>query len=136
MSRAEKVSVAILLSFVLFLFIALPAAHAQGIPKQIVPETCTGPTCDCGDLVKLASNILNTGIYIAVILSAILFAWAGIQYVTNAANPEGKNRAKEVLRNVIIGLVVILAAWLIVDTLMKTLQVKLQGTGAWNAICG
>jgi hypothetical protein len=103
-------------------------ADAQGIPKQIVPETCTGPNCDCGDLVQLASNILNTGIYIAIVLSAILFAWAGFQYLTNAANAEGKGHAKELIKNVIIGLVVILAAWLIVNTLMETLQVKLQGT--------
>ena len=136
MSRADKLSVVILLSVVMLLFVALPIAHAQGIPKQIVPETCTGPTCDCGDLVKLASNILNTGIYIAVILSAVLFAWAGFGYLSNATNPEKKNHAKDILRNVIVGLVIILAAWLIVDTLLKTLQVKLQNTGVWNAICG
>ena len=140
MSRADRVSVVILFAVMFCLFAVLPfAAHAatNGIPKQIVPEECKNPSgCGCAQLVQLAQNILGTGIYIAVVLSAVLFAWAGLKYLTNAANPEQKSQAKEVIRNVVIGLVIILASWLVVDTLLKTLQVNLKGAGVWNSICG
>lgn len=136
MTSAKKVPFAILFVIAIFAFLFVPVVEAQGIPEQIVPKTCTGPNCDCDDLIELFQNILNTGIYLAVVLSAILFAWAGLQYLTNATNAEGKSHAKELIKSVTIGLVIMLAAWLIVDTLMMTLQVKLSDTGIWSAVCG
>lgn len=136
MSRTDKISVTILLTIAFSLLVALPIAHAQGIPTQIVPKGCTGVNCNCDHLVELAQNILGTGIYIAVILSAVLFAWAGFKYLTTAYSAEQKNQAKEVLKNVVIGLVIILASWLIVDTLIKELLGKATDSGVWGAICG
>lgn len=104
---------------------------AQGIPKQIVP--CTGINCTCQDLLRLGENILNTGIYFAVFISAILFAWAGWKMVSakSMGDSGGIGDAKKILWNVIIGLVIILAAWLLVDTLMRTLTTS----SAWSNIC-
>ncbi len=100
----------------------LPAiALAAGMPDRIV--SCHGIDCTCKDLVTTAQNVLYTGIYLAVFLSAILFAWAGWKLLTgrtmgeHAAIQQGKN----ILWNVIIGLVIILAAWLIVNTLFTSL---------------
>ena len=108
-------------------------AVAAGIPTQIVPATCHGPDCTCGDLVELGQNILNTGIFLAVFLSAVLFAWAGWQMlVGKTAGESGKiDQAKHVLWNVMIGLVIILAAWLIVNTIMQSLTTL----SVWNSIC-
>lgn len=107
---------------------------AAGIPT-IVPSECNGPG-GCKDvcaLAVLAQNILNAAIYLAVIVSAVLFAWAGFLYLTNVANSGQHSRAIEVFTNVFIGLVIILAGWLVVDVIMRTL------VGApvlpWNAIC-
>ena len=114
--------------------VLMPAlAAAAGIGGPIVPSTCTGIDCKCSDLVKVAENVLNTGIYVAVFLSAILFAWAGWKMLSGKTMGEaGKiEDAKKILWNVIIGLVMILAAWLLVDTLMRTLT----GTQTWNDIC-
>lgn len=102
---------------------------------QIVPDTCNGPGgCQsiC-DIALIAQNVLNDGIYIAVFLSAVLFAWAGFKYLTNVANPGEVTRAKEIFVNVAIGLVIILAGWLVVDVLMRTL---VGGSiMPWNKIC-
>jgi lysylphosphatidylglycerol synthetase-like protein (DUF2156 family) len=94
--------------------------------------------CTVCDIAKTAQRLLNTAIYIAVFLSALLFAYAGIIYVTNIANHGEISKAKNIFSNVVIGLVIILASWLVIDTLMKTL-VKGQNTnsefGPWNQIC-
>lgn len=118
----------------LSLFFALPAlAGAAGIPTQIVPSTCHGVDCKCSDLVSLAGNILTTAIYLSVFLSAVLFAWAGWQMMTakSLGDSEKLRSARNILSNVTIGLVIILAAWLIIDTIVRSLT-KLP---VWNTIC-
>ena len=108
---------------------------AGGPPGQIVPKECNDPrTCGCAQLVQLAQNILNTGIYIAVVLSAILFAWAGFKYL-NAGSSGAQTEAKTLLWNVTIGLVLILVAWGIVDTIIKTIAPGSGGAGwIWNQL--
>ena len=95
---------------------------AAGIPERIVPK-CDGPNCTCDDLILLANRLLNTGIYVAVVLSALLFAWAGWKMMSGNAtgNSEAIGEAKKVIWNVIIGLVIILASWLLVSSILGVL---------------
>ena len=110
------------------------ASAAIGIPT-IVPSECNQPGgCpNVCSLAQLAQNVLNAAIYLAVVLSAVLFAWAGFLYLTNVGNSGGIRKAKEVFVNVAIGLVIIIAGWLVIDIVMRTF------VGAsllpWNAIC-
>ncbi len=117
--------------FVILLLVPL-LASAAGIPDRIVP--CDGVDCNICHIAELAQNVLNTGIFIAVFLSAILFAWAGWKYITAGGGGE-VSAAKEIFLNVLIGLVIILAAWLIVDTIMRTLVNENASIGPWNKIC-
>lgn len=122
----------------LALYVALvpTIAIAQGgIPKSIVPSSCNGAGgCQsiC-DIALLAQNVLNTGIYFAVFISAILFAYAGFQAATSAGNSEKYAKAKSIFGNVVIGLIIILVGWLAVDTLMKTMTG--EKFGPWNQVC-
>lgn len=118
--------------WVLLLLVFVPiAVFAQqaGLPDRIVP--CSGVDCTCDHLIELAQNLVNAGIYIAVFLSAVLFAYAGWQYMTQETIG-GKQSAKNLVQNTAIGLVIILAAWLFVDTLMSE---TLKTSVTWNNIC-
>ena len=101
----------------------------------IVPQNCSGPDCTICDLVTLAQNILNTGIFIVIFLSAILFAYAGWLYLTSGIEDLGDaKKARSMFKNVVFGLIIILGAWLFVDTIMRTLTgVGLSSTGN---LCG
>ncbi len=88
------------------------------MPDKIVP--CDGVDCTVCDVATLAQNVLNTGIFIVIILSALLFAYAGWLYLSNVTTGEAQ-RARSIFTNVVIGLVIILGAWLVVYTLMSTL---------------
>ncbi len=119
-----------------FLLFAPNIILAQGVIPTIVPENCRGQggcqsVCD---IATIAQNILNAAVYLAVFLSAVLFAWAGFLYLTNVANSGQHTKAIEVFKNVAIGLVIILAGWLIIDTVMGTLVNKAH-FGPWNKIC-
>ena len=123
----------------LFVVLLSPAfAFAAELPT-IVPEDCRGADaatkCDICDVAQLAQNALNAGIYIAVFLSAILFAWAGWKYVSAGGDTGKVKSAREIFTNVLIGLVIILAGWLVVDTIMKTFVSDTATLGPWNEIC-
>lgn len=112
-------------------------ALGQGLPSQIVPKNCTGADaavkCGVCDVAQLAQNLLNTGIFLAVFFSALLFAWAGWKVLTSGGDTEAYTSGKRIFTNVAIGLIIILAAWLLVDTLMKALTGA--SFGPWNKVC-
>ena len=121
----------ILIVMALFLLpVALNAGHSSG---GIVP--CTGTAehpCDFCSLIKLADNIIDFLIGLLAVLAAIMFAYAGFLMVT-ASGDEGKlSQAKGTFRNVTINIIITLAAWLIVDTIMKLLLK--EEFGPWNEI--
>lgn len=108
---------------------------AQGsLPTQIVP--CSGVNCNLCDLVKLAQNVINIGIFITIALSAMTFAYAGGLYLMSGGDVAKATKARKVFTSVAVGLMIILGAWLGVDTLMKTVTDQ-QKFGPWNSIgCG
>jgi len=61
----------------------------------------------------------------------VLFAWAGWEALTAAGDTEKYGHAKSIFSNVVIGLVIILAAWLVVDTIMAVFT----GNHMWNKLC-
>lgn len=96
-----------------------------------------GECTTCG-LVTLASNLINFAIFLGVILAALLFAYAGGLYLFSAANPGNISKAHKIFWDVLLGLVIILVAWMVIDTVMKVLYGNgPQGWGPWNTIlCG
>ncbi len=135
MTHRGLVRIVALFAIIFFIAPSLALA-ANSLPGQIVPSECNevGGCKSICDLATVAQNVLNTGIYVAVFLSAVLFAWAGWLYLTSVAGGE-ISRAREIFVNVAIGLVIILAGWLVVDTLMRTLVGNGGSFGPWNKIC-
>jgi hypothetical protein len=102
---------------------------AAGIPDQIVP--CNGLDCTVCSIATLGQRVLNMGIYLAVFLAAVLFAWAGVKFLTNRENSGEISKAKSIFLNVLIGLVGVLAAWLLIDTIMYAFM----GNHLWSQLC-
>lgn len=128
MSRSE--------AFVVVMLILIAFAPAIGyaqIPAKIVP--CNGVDCNVCHIAQLAQNVLNIGIYIAVFLSAVLFAYAGWLYIIAGGESGKVSQAKSIFFHVGVGLVLILGAWLVIDLIMKTLVNENAIRGPWNAIC-
>ena len=117
------------------LFITPTLVMAAGL-VQVVPPDCDqkGGCSSICDLAQLAQNVLNDGIYLSIFLSAALFAWAGWMHMSAGGDTGKIKQANEVFTNVFIGLIIILAAWLIVDTLMRTIAGGTPGP-PWNQIC-
>ena len=103
--------------------VPLSALAAWRPGQPLVPCGIKGSGIDCGweHLVILLGNLIDLGIYVVLVGSAILFAYAGFLYVTAAAKPGQVAQAHKIFVNVVIGLIISLAAWLIVEVIVNTL---------------
>lgn len=98
----------------------------------IVPDVCKSCPCGFGGVLAIIQNLVNFVIAIAIIFATIIIAWAGGLYMVSATNPESRSTANKMLINAIVGIIIVLSAWLVVDFVMKTLY---GGQfGPWNTI--
>ncbi len=107
---------------VLSLFVGVSSVNAKvpGIDAPIVP--CTGiDDCNFGSLVTLAQNIITFLLYASSAIAAACFFFAGYLYLTANGNSGQITRAHNIFKNVVIGLIIALSAWLIVSTILKAL---------------
>ena len=98
---------------------------------QIVPK-CADDICGMCDLIGLANNIIQFAIYLAVTIAAIMFIVAGIKYLTAGGDSAKISAAHKIFFNVIIGLALVLTAWLIIELIMTTFLGTSFGGGVWN----
>lgn len=142
-------------SLVLMLFISYaPLASAAGgtFFGPIVPNGTNGqPDCNClsvqapsgqmipsapdwGCIMQTVQNTVNFSITLGMIIAILYIVYSGFLFVMSAGNPSSREAAKTRLTNVVIGFVVVLAAWLVVDFVMKRLYGESGEWGPWNAI--
>ena len=92
-------------------------AYAQGLVTD-----CTDPfACGFEQMMTVVRNIVNFAFLIAAPLAAIAFMWAGILYLTAAGNESQIKKAHSIFSKVLIGFIIVLAAWLIVSVIFKAL---------------
>ena len=108
----------------------------SGATGSIVPNPSGLPACaSLCDLIYTIENVIYFGISIALfILSPILFAWGGIMYMVSRGKPEGTSKARKILIGALIGVLITLCAWLIVNTIVSFLSIANVG-GFGNAAC-
>ena len=126
---------------VLSLFItATPVYAASRFPlfdigSPIVPQQCKSCPCGVGGALEFVQNLMNVGISIGILMFLFVIVYAGFLFIMTATNPEGHSQAKKLIFNAVIGFVIVLAAWLIVDFIMKIIyNGGANGFGPWNQI--
>lgn len=94
-----------------------------------------GLTVATGDnIYAYIANIINSVLVIAGLLAFIYLIYAGLQYITSAGDESKAGAAKKNITNVVIGLVVIMLAWGIINFVMRAVQgeIKSGGNGGGN----
>ncbi|MFA6028101.1 MAG: Ig-like domain-containing protein [Patescibacteria group bacterium] len=82
---------------------------------------------------ELAVSIINWGLGILALIAVIIILYGGFVWMLSGGNEEKVEKAKKILRNGIIGLVIILAAWGIATYIINRL---LDATNANNGTSG
>jgi len=120
----------------LFLILLIPdQAQAQlGLTEAL----CDGTVCSACHLTELANRLIQWLIGVVVMLFAVLAVWAGFGLVTSGGNPSALQDAKSRFTNAFIGLLIVLSAWILVDTLMRGIvngaNGEIAGYGPWSEI--
>ena len=94
---------------------------------------CDGPECQVCHFVQLGQKLLTWFIGISASIIAFMFAWGGMQMVMSAGEAGGISKGKAMMTNSLIGFVILLASWLIVDTFLK-MFVDGSKRWVWNEI--
>ncbi|MEE8131628.1 MAG: hypothetical protein V3T98_01105 [Candidatus Paceibacterota bacterium] len=111
-------------------FVLLPlVADAAGL----VPcGTSTTDPCTWCDLGKLIANIIDFLVKIVIVIAVALIIWGGFVIMTAGGSPERVKHGRDIIKSAVIGIIIALGSWLIIDTIIK---VVLQADiGPWNQI--
>jgi len=98
---------------------------------------CSGTNCSACHLAELGNTLVGLLIGLVAIVFATLMVVAGFRLVTSGGNRSARDAAKNSLTNAVVGLLLILGAWLLVDTLMRALVGdggEVTGYGPWTEI--
>lgn len=103
----------------------------------IIPDGTNGqPNCNCdanstenpsevtsapdwGCVLQTIQNAIAVGISFVVTIITLSIAYAGIMIMANPNNPGQRENGRSLVMNAVIGLIIVLTAWLIVDFVMK-----------------
>jgi hypothetical protein len=133
-------------------YLALPyVVHAAAIPffGPIIPDAqiivngiaTNQNVCPAGwgMVLVVINNIITFAITIAIVFVApLMIGYAGFLMVVNPTSAGNVQKARTVLTNTIIGIVISLAGWMIVGAIMAVLYnpTKANGLKAWSNIIG
>lgn len=136
-------SILILLSA--FIALVPGVSFAAGFFGPIVPEGCycnnkpiqggggfIGSAPDYGCVLAVIQNLIQFAVTLGVILCVLWIAYAGFSLMVSGGSAEARSQGKTRIVNALVGILVILSAWLVVNFVMNVLY---NGKfGAWNSI--
>lgn len=113
-------------------FLAQAAAETQANTTAVAPQTqssgslvpvqCQSPeTCGTCEFVELINNVIRFLITFATIAATLMLIYGGFQLVISGGNTAAKQAAKSIIVNVLIGFVLVLAAFLVINTILGLL---------------
>lgn len=108
----------------IFLILVIPALSlAQGTPPSETGLVTCKENCGFKDFMVLVDTVIKFVLYkMAIPIAAIMFAYAGFKMVTAGGEAaHARTEAKEIFTNTVIGLIIAVAAFLIIKTILSIL---------------
>src|SRR3989338_5046382 len=127
-------ALAVIAALVFLLLPLAPATAAEGL----VPCGNPGqPACNVCYFGELVNRVIRFGIFnLAIPVAILMLLYGGFRYAFSFGNPNNISAATKVLRNTLVGLFIVFAAFFAVDTAIKALvgggDKFLKTFGPWN----
>lgn len=123
--------------FIVFMLVGNPvSAHTSGLwlpGEPVVP--CGGPDqpeCTQCELFHLVRHVIDFLMIAATpILATFFFIVAGVFLMLGGANPGMLSTGKSIFKNTFIGILIVMLAWLITNTIIRTLADPNALSGNW-----
>ncbi len=117
----------------------LPVFAADGLVPCSGPVAGRLPACDMCKFLQLISNItLFIVRNITAPLAGLLFLIGGIMMVSAGGSEARLKKGKDIFRDTAIGVLIVLASWAIVNTLITTIGASTSGfvpSNWWSVRC-
>lgn len=88
---------------------------------SIISSTVSGIITKARDDKDFFLSIFNEAFFWAGVITCIMIVWGGIQYITSTGNPQGVVKAKNTILYSAIGLIIVIFAATIVNTVVGSL---------------
>ncbi|MFA5413566.1 MAG: pilin [Patescibacteria group bacterium] len=144
MSPKNKILIASLLIASCALFLATPALASWPATPLLPPcatkaQTGIGDDQVCGfnDFILLGINLTKMILGLVGSLALLFFIYGGITFMLAGGKSEAIDKGKKILTNAVIGVAIVLGAWIIVNFSIAALtgtpvsNVKIFGTEDW-----
>jgi hypothetical protein len=119
--------------FLLFVIFALPQFAQAAIPffGPIVPTEINQCAAGWPALIEIINDLIQFGIsFILVFVLPLMIAYSGFLLMMSEGDPGKRTAARKVLTNTLLGVVIALSAWMIVDAIMAALYDPNASSGA------
>lgn len=105
--------------------------------SAIVLVPCSGPDCTVCLLFLGVKNIINfLTLILAMPLAVVILIYGGVMLLTSAGSEDKIKKGKTAIWMAVWGLVIVLAAWLIIDTILKALVEPGKLARFWERFSG
>ena len=125
--------------FILFIFSFLLSFSKDASALQLVPACGEGTSisdrCTLCHLFIGMKEIIDWGRNILVIVAVVAIVAGGIMYIISAGDEKMMSSAKGIIKQALWGVLIVLGAWVIVNTTMVVLGTNLNAlsiTSSWN----
>jgi len=116
--------------FLVSFFFIIPSAQAAGL----IP--CSGTDCKPCHILVLIVNLVNFMLKsIVAPLAGLMFLVGGIMIVSDGGSGNRMKKGKEIIKNTLIGAVIALSAWVIVNTLIMAFGSNQISSNWWSVQC-
>ena len=105
-----------------------PAAMAQLISPQDMPGNIQQATGGETSARSLIVNIINFFLFFLGLIATIMIIYGGVQYVTGAGEQDKVDGAKKIIMYAIVGIIVVLLSFAIVNTVLQAGSGSQAGT--------
>ena len=94
---------------------ASASTFALGVGKTVNPGETTG------SLREVILTIVNYFLGFLGLLAVLMVIYGGISYVTAGGEDDGAEKGKKIIRNAVIGIIIILLSFALINTVMGAL---------------
>ena len=91
--------------------------------------------CSLNDFVQFAINIVTWIYGIVGSLALLYFVYGGFTFLISAGKSEEVNKGKDIIKNAVIGIIIIFTSWIIINFVLTTLGydgLKTWDKGTWT----
>lgn len=85
------------------------------------PKDPTSKECTFNDVLVLANNVIKTIFFAILLISPLLIAWVGYRLLVSGNQPAEREKAKNQMLNIVIGLVIVACSYGIVKLVLDVL---------------